>query len=130
MEHFTLSDRRRAWAIGLVAAIAAAAATSAAGSRWYVAPGKAIIFGAFGAVCINVAVFSIDLLSSTRQWKHARTEEELAEYAVPALRGKLNTIGARTARISAFLLMACIGTLAGAVVAQLMRFATALARSR
>lgn len=121
-----LAARVRARGIGLVAAIAAAVMASAQGKPWSVTPIKALMLGALGVVCINVAVFTINLLSSMREWRHSNTEEELAGLAIPAMRGELRAIGPRTVRIASLFLAACLGIMAGAIVAQAIHYGLAL----
>ena len=124
MERLTRTDRRHAWGLGLAAAIATVLAATSPAKRWSVGPGKALLFGVFGVMCINMAVFTVNLLASMRRWRHSSTEE-LAELAVPPMRGQLNAIGPRTLRASAFLLATCIGIIVGALAALLISTAVA-----
>jgi len=126
MERLTRTDRRCAWGLGLAAAIATVLAATSPVKRWAVGPSKALIIGVFGVMCINMAVFTVNLLASMRRWRHSSTEEELAALAVPPMRGQLNAIGPRTLRASAFLLATCIGIIVGALAALVV--STAVAR--
>ena len=125
MERLTRTDRRHAWGLGLAAAIATVLVATSPAKHWSVGPSKALLVGVFGVMCINMAVFTVNLLASMRRWRHSSTEEELAELAVSPMRGQLNAIGPRTLRASAFLLATCIGIIVGALAALLISTAVA-----
>lgn len=78
------------------------------------------MFGLFGLIVTNMIAFSINLILSMRHWPLARTEDELASLAVPALQGELNAVGGRIAKASASIVAACLGMIVGALGAKLI----------
>ena len=121
MESASLPSPSHVWLARILAATLATIVGVSDGRRWFVSPGRLIVFTLLGLLVLNTLVFSTNLLLSMRGWASARTEQKLEAKVVRTVKGPPASLPAAAARWSVLFMMACGGAIVGAAVAALIR---------
>ena len=80
------------------------------------------MFGILGVFVVNIAAFCVNLFLSMPKWLQVKSEDELRDVAVPALRGEPSEMGVRAVRVVSALLAVSVGVSLGGAIAALVRW--------
>ena len=84
---------------------------------WELTPWKLVVYGIGAFIFLSLLMFSVNVLTATRQIQGLESEEEIEEVMVPALQGESSPLGKKSTRIFQYLAFIWVGIMLGAAVA-------------
>jgi hypothetical protein len=81
---------------------------------WELTPWTLVLYGITTFIFISLLMFSVNLLTATRQIRGLESEEEIEEIMAPALQGESSLLSEKSTRIFQYLALVWAGTILGA----------------